>query len=72
MESRQERIDDHILTINNYGSDMSGLYSELRYCDPDYSRSEQASSFGYEYIKFQDLDSVKQEKISGFQGELNE
>jgi len=74
MESKQERIDEHISTINNYGGEVSGLYDELRYCDPDYSRSEQASSFGYEYIKFQDLDSVKKarEEISGFQDELND
>jgi hypothetical protein len=74
MLTRQERIDEHISTINNYGSEVSDVYSELRYCDPDYSRSEKASNFGYEHIKFQDLDSVKKarEEISGFQDELND
>ena len=73
MESRQERIDEQIATVNNYGSDMSGFDTELRYCEPDQRPAEKASSFRYEYIKFQELDSVKEaiENICGFQEELN-
>ena len=73
METRQERIDEQISIVNNYGSDMSGFDSELRYCEPDQRPAEKASSFSYEYIKFQELDSVKEaiEKIRGFQEELN-
>ena len=74
MESRQERIDEQIATVNNYGSEMSGFDTELQYCEPDQRAAEKASSFGYEYIKFQDLDAVEEaiNKIENIQSDLND
>ena len=74
METRQERIDEQISIVNNHASDMNGFDRELRDCDPDQSPAEEASSFSYEYIKFQELDSVKEARatIRGFQEGLIE
>lgn len=74
METRQERIEEQIVTIENYGSEMRAIGDELRYCEPDTYSAQEASSFSYDGIDFKSTEAIERaiSNITDIQRNLND
>jgi len=74
MQTRKELIEEQIVTIENYGSEVQGLDDTLEYCEPDVAYAREASSFDYQGIDFQNVEAIQRaiSNVSNMKDDLND
>jgi len=74
MQTRKELIEEQIATIENYGSEVQGLDTELQYCEPDVAYAREASNFDYQGIDFQNVEAIQRaiSNVSNMKDDLDD